>query len=100
VIGHQSPAPSGQDKTSIMFSVKDEVGALKRMLTPFSDRGINLTKIESRPSRRRAWDYIFFVDMVGHMTDPSIVEALGKLKHLTTYLRVLGSYPQDTYGAK
>lgn len=100
IIGHQSPAPSGRDKTSIMFSIKDEPGALKRLLTPYSERGINLTKIESRPSRRRAWDYIFFVDMVGHMNDPEIVEALKRMKPHTTYLRVLGSYPIDTYAAK
>lgn len=100
VIGHQSPRPSGQDKTSIMFSIKDEPGALKRLLTPFSDRGINLTKIESRPSRQRAWDYIFFVDMKGHMADPPIVEALEQMKPHTTFLRVLGSYPIDTYAAQ
>lgn len=97
IIGHQSPNPSGRDKTSIMFSIKDEPGALKRLLSPYSDRGINLTKIESRPSRRRAWDYIFFVDMLGHMTDPPIVEALAEMKPHTTFLRVLGSYPIDTH---
>lgn len=96
IIGRQSPPPSGNDKTSVMFSIKDEPGALKRLLTPFSDRGINMTKIESRPSRRRAWDYIFFVDMLGHMTDPKIVEALEEMKAHTSFLRVLGSYPMDT----
>jgi chorismate mutase / prephenate dehydratase len=96
IIGHQSPPPSGSDKTSIMFSIKDEPGALKRLLTPFSDRGVNLTKIESRPSRRRAWDYIFFVDMLGHMTEQQIIEALAEMKPHTTFLRVLGSYPMDT----
>lgn len=100
IIGHQSPAPSGNDKTSIMFSIKDEPGALKRILSPISERGINMTKIESRPSRRRAWDYIFFVDVQGHMTDPPIVAALDEMKPHTTYLRVLGSYPIDTYDAR
>lgn len=99
IIGHQSPPPSGNDKTSIMFSIKDEPGALKRLLTPFSERGINMTKIESRPSRRRAWDYIFFVDMRGHMTDPKIVAAIEDLKPLTTFMRILGSYPMDTHAA-
>ncbi len=97
IIGHQSPGPSGNDKTSIMFTIKDEAGALKRLLTPFSERGINLTKIESRPSRRRAWDYIFFVDMHGHMTDAPIVEALSEMRPAITHLRVLGSYPVDNY---
>jgi chorismate mutase / prephenate dehydratase len=97
ILGHQSPAPSGHDKTSIMFSIKDEPGALKRLLEPLSNRGINLTKIESRPSRRRAWDYIFFVDMIGHMTDPPIVAALEEMGRHLNFLRVLGSYPIDTY---
>jgi chorismate mutase/prephenate dehydratase len=83
-----------------MFSIKDEPGALKRVLTPLSERGINLTKIESRPSRRRAWDYIFFVDMQGHMTDPPIVAALAEVRKHTTFLRVLGSYPMDTGESK
>ncbi|MEN6624856.1 MAG: prephenate dehydratase [Candidatus Sumerlaeia bacterium] len=97
IIGHQSPGPSGNDKTSIMFCIKDEPGALKQLLAPFSDRGINLTKIESRPSRRRAWDYNFFVDMHGHMTEPKIVEALEAMRPYVTYLRVLGSYPVDNF---
>jgi len=100
IIGHQSPPPSGNDKTSVMFSIKDEPGALKRLLAPLSERGINMTKIESRPSRRRAWDYIFFVDMQGHMTDPPIVEALTEVRKHTTFLRVLGSYPMDTGESK
>ncbi len=100
IIGHQSPGPSGHDRTSIMFSIKDEPGALKRLLSPFSERGINLTKIESRPSRRRAWDYIFFVDMHGHMTDPDITAALEEMRPHTTFLRVLGSYPLDSYAAR
>lgn len=96
IIGDQSPGPSGHDKTSIMFSIKDEPGALKNLLTPFSERGLNMTKIESRPSRKRAWDYIFFIDVDGHMTDPPIVAALEAMKPHTTFLRVLGSYPIDT----
>lgn len=99
IVGHQSPNPSGKDKTSIMFSTRDEAGALDRLLRPFSSRGINLTKIESRPSRRRAWDYIFFVDMNGHMHEPQIQAALKEMKKHTTYLRVLGSYPMDLSAA-
>jgi chorismate mutase/prephenate dehydratase len=83
-----------------MFSIKDEPGTLKRLLSHISERGINMTKIESRPSRRRAWDYIFFVDVQGHMTDPPIVAALEEMKPHTTFLRVLGSYPIDTYDAR
>lgn len=99
VIGHQSPNPSGHDRTSIMFSFKDEAGALERLLRPCAARDINLTKIESRPSRRRAWDYVFFVDLRGHMTDKAISTALEEMKPHTTFLRVLGSYPMDTSAA-
>jgi chorismate mutase/prephenate dehydratase len=95
IIGHQSPAPSGHDKTSIMFSIKDEPGVLKKILTPFSDLALNLSKIESRPSRKRAWDYIFFIDVNGHMNDPAIQQALQAMKPCTTFIRVLGSYPID-----
>ena len=98
IIGHQSPNPSGADKTSIMFSIKDEPGALEKLIRPFSKRGLNLTKIESRPSRKRAWDYIFFMDVEGHMTDAGIVKALEEMRPHTTFLRVLGSYPIDMQG--
>ncbi len=65
VIGRKTPSPSGRDKTSIMFSVKDEPGILYRMLEPFSKRGVNLSKIESRPMKKKAWEYIFFLDHGG-----------------------------------
>ncbi len=96
IIGHQSPSPSGQDKTSIMFSIKDEPGGLKRLLAPFSDKGINLTKIESRPSRKKAWDYIFFVDLLGHMDNKPLIKALEEMRPHTNFVRILGSYPLDT----
>ncbi|MCD4689026.1 MAG: prephenate dehydratase, partial [Desulfuromonadaceae bacterium] len=67
VIGRNIPAPSAQDKTSVMFSVKDEPGILYSMLKPFSNRGINLSKIESRPMKKKAWEYVFFLDMDGHV---------------------------------
>lgn len=95
VIGRHNPRPSGHDRTSVMFSIKDEPGALFHLLKPFSDRRINLTKIESRPTRRRAWDYIFFVDIEGHVAEPEVREAIDELTRHCTYLRVLGSYPID-----
>jgi chorismate mutase/prephenate dehydratase len=100
IIGHRSPAPTGHDKTSIMFSFKDETGALMGLLAPFSSRGINLSKIESRPSRKRAWDYIFFIDIDGHIADPKIQAALEEVKAHVTFLRVLGSYPIDAGACK
>ena len=79
--------------TSIIFSIKDEMGALHRMLTPFYLNKINLTKIESRPSKKRAWDYYFFVDFEGHFMDKNVKKALTQLESMCKYLKVLGSYP-------
>ncbi len=86
--------PTGSDKTSLVFSIKDRVGALYEILLPFGDSGVNLTKIESRPSKKKAWDYVFFVDFEGHRDDPRIKETLGKLNELCLFMKVLGSYPK------
>jgi len=86
-------APTGNDRTSILFSIKDKVGALHAMLTPFYRNKINLTKIESRPSKRKAWDYYFFVDFVGHRLDKNVKRALNQLEDMCKYLKILGSYP-------
>ncbi len=94
VIGPSSPAPTGRDKTSIMFSVRDEPGILYRMLEPFSKRAINLSKIESRPYKKKAWEYIFFLDMEGHSQKDPIREAIAELKGYCTLFKVLGSYPR------
>lgn len=93
VIGKKTPERSGQDKTSIMFSVKDEPGILSRMLEPFSKREINLSKIESRPMKQKAWEYIFFLDLVGHVEDEPIAAAIEDLRTHCHFLKVLGSYP-------
>ncbi|MDD5165978.1 MAG: prephenate dehydratase [Candidatus Omnitrophica bacterium] len=93
VIGKAEVKPSGNDKTSIMFSVKDKVGALHDMLLPFKKYGINLTKIESRPSKKKAWDYYFFVDLEGHRDSPKVKKALSELENKCKFLKVLGSYP-------
>ncbi len=95
VIG-KSPTPmlgGGRDKTSLAFSLHDEPGTLLKALEPFSRRGINLCKIESRPSRRKAWDYYFYVDIIGHREEPEVQEALGELKAFCPVLKWLGSYP-------
>lgn len=93
VIGRAEAKPTKRDKTSIMFSLKDRVGALHDILVPFKHYGINLTKIESRPSKVKAWKYYFFVDMEGHHLDKKVAKALSTLKRSTTYLKILGSYP-------
>jgi chorismate mutase/prephenate dehydratase len=93
VIGDQEPRPSGEDKTSIVFSVKDEVGIFHRMLEPFDKNRINLTKIESRPSKDRPWEYLFFLDLAGHKEEPRIQSAISKLERSSLFIKILGSYP-------
>jgi chorismate mutase/prephenate dehydratase len=95
IISREGKAPTGRDKTSIMFSIKDRIGALQNLLQEFSQAKINLTKIESRPSRRKAWDYVFFVDFEGHQEDKNIKKVLGRISSECTLLKVLGSYPAD-----
>ncbi|HQP10764.1 MAG TPA: prephenate dehydratase [Candidatus Omnitrophota bacterium] len=92
ISAHDVP-PTGKDRTSIIFSIKDSVGALHAMLTPFYKNKINLTKIESRPSKKKAWDYYFFVDFEGHRLDKNVTNALGQLEGMCKYLKVVGSYP-------
>ena len=93
VIGGDPPSATGQDKTSIAFAVKDRVGVLHEMLAPFAKNDINLTKIESRPSRQKAWEYVFFIDFRGHRQEPRIKRALDQLAENCVFLKVLGSYP-------
>ena len=93
VIGKNDSAKSQEDKTSILFSIKDRVGALYDMLLPFRKAHINLTKIESRPTKKKAWEYVFFVDLIGHREDANIKKALNELEKECLFLKVLGSYP-------
>lgn len=94
VIGKNLVSGSGKDKTSIMFTLKDRVGILHDALAPFKKFGINLTKIESRPSKQRPWEYVFFVDFVGHIDDKNVQKAIDELKELCVYYKFLGSYPK------
>lgn len=93
VIGKTSAGKTNYDKTSVLFSIKDRVGALHDMLVPFKKYGINLTKIESRPSKKKAWDYYFFLDLVGHLNDLKVKKALDELENKCKFLKMLGSYP-------
>jgi len=95
VIGKKVCPPTGSDKTSLMMSVKDRPGALFNLLKPFAEEGINLTKIESRPTRRKAWEYVFFIDLQGHINDPPVEKALKRIEPHCVFVRVLGSYPQE-----
>jgi chorismate mutase/prephenate dehydratase len=94
VIGKTQTEPTGNDRTSILFSIKDRVGALHDMLVPFKKYRINLTMIESRPSKKRAWDYYFFVDLDGHCKEKRVKTALKELERRCTLLKILGSYPK------
>lgn len=94
VIGKQLTGNSGSDKTSIMFSIKDRIGALHDMLMPFKRNNINLTKIESRPAKMKAWNYIFYVDFLGHINNAKVRNALTQLESRCSFLKILGSYPR------
>lgn len=95
VIGKNIPDATGDDKTSIMFSLKDRAGALHDILAPFKKHKINLTKIESRPSKVHAWKYYFFVDMEGHLKDKKISGIIKELEPHCSFFKVLGAYPKD-----
>lgn len=95
VIGRTPTGSSGRDKTSIMFSTKDEPGVLYRLLKPLAQGRINLTKIESRPLKKRAWEYVFFIDLDGHREDPKIARVLEKMEKECSFFQVLGSYPRE-----
>jgi len=94
VIAPKSPGKTGRDKTSIMFSIKDKVGALYTMLAPFAEAGINLNRLDARPSGRKVWDYVFFLDMEGHIEDEKVAKAIERLRQDCMFLKVLGSYPR------
>ncbi len=94
VIAPKSPGKTGSDKTSIMFSIKDKVGALYTMLAPFAEAGINLNRLDARPSGRKVWDYVFFLDMEGHIEDEKVAKAIDRLRADCMFLKVLGSYPK------
>lgn len=93
VLSQKPPQRTGKDKTSLMLSIKDKVGALYDLLRPFASHGISMTKIESRPSRRKAWEYIFFVDIEGHIEEDRVKKAVEDITGRCLFMKVLGSYP-------
>jgi chorismate mutase/prephenate dehydratase len=94
VIGREQVPPSGKDKTSLLLSATNKPGALHQLLSPFAQHGISMTRIESRPSRRGVWEYVFFVDIEGHAADARVAKALDELRNEAAMLKVLGSYPR------
>jgi chorismate mutase / prephenate dehydratase len=94
VLGKTSGRATGDDKTSLLFAVQDKAGTLYGALESFKQHGLNMTKIESRPSRTKAWEYFFFVDLEGHSEDEKVARALADMAAHCTILKVLGSYPR------
>jgi len=94
VLSKQDSALTGKDKTSIIFSAKHEPGSLYNALSEFAKRNINLTRIESRPTKKTAWEYNFFLDFEGHRTEPLCAEALRALEKYAIFVKILGSYPK------
>jgi len=96
VIGRKLFSASGIDKTTLLVSARDTdgAGALFRLLEPLAEHQVNMTRIESRPSRKRKWDYVFFIDIEGHVSDPAVAEALAALEKRASLFKVLGSYPR------
>lgn len=94
IIGRQDTPPSGHDKTSILVSGKNRPGLLYHVLEPFQTRGINLTRLESRPSRTQKWNYVFFIDFEGHREDREVGKVLEDLRRADLDIRFLGSYPK------
>jgi chorismate mutase/prephenate dehydratase len=85
--------PGRRDKTSVVFSAKDKPGVLYQMLQPFAKSRINLSKIESRPIKNKPWEYLFFLDLLGHRDQPAVKRALAGLEKNCVFIKILGSYP-------
>jgi chorismate mutase/prephenate dehydratase len=96
VIGRKLFSASGSDRTTLLVSASDtdDAGALFRLLEPLAEHRVNMTRIESRPSRKRKWDYVFFIDVEGHVSDPPLAKALASLEKRASLFKVLGSYPR------
>jgi chorismate mutase/prephenate dehydratase len=95
VIGRDSSPPSGDDLTCVLFTIrKDEAGALYRLLEPFAQHGLNLTAIQLRPIKGKPWEYLFFLELEGHRSDPGVGKALEAAARVAHSQRVLGSFPR------
>lgn len=93
VLGKQDTAPSGRDKTSLLFSTPNRAGAAAELLTPFSEAGISMTKFESRPSKTGLWEYVFFIDIEGHKDDETVRRVLARFAERNVFVKIIGSYP-------
>ncbi len=94
---HRAAAPTGNDKTNLLFTIRHEPGALYEALLPFHDSGISMTRIESRPSRKKSWEYVFFIDIIGHKDEPHVSAALDAFDQNVPNMKILGSYPRNEH---
>ena len=95
IIGHHIAAPTSKDQTSLILSVKNEAGAVYKLLEPFAKHGVSMTRFESRPARKGTWEYHFYIDIDGHQDDPHVAKSLNVLKEITAFYKCLGSYPKS-----
>ncbi len=93
IIGDQNYSASGEDKTTIMVSTPNKAGSLFELLKPLYDHGVDMSRIESRPTRQSNWEYVFFIDLIGHVDDPAVGQALDELKSQAAFYKLIGSYP-------
>ena len=93
ILSKEKSPETGNDKTSIIFSIKHEPGSLHRIIENFHKNSVNLTKIESRPTKTNTWEYNFYVDFEGHENNSKVKEMLKNIKEKTLFLKILGSYP-------
>ena len=93
VIADQDVAPSGRDKTTVVMSARNRPGGLTELLGPIAAHGVSMSRLESRPSRTSLWEYVFFVDLEGHQSDPAVAAALAAVRERAAFLKILGSYP-------
>ena len=97
VLGAQEVPPSGRDETSLVMSAPNRPGAIYALLEPIAKHGVSMSRLESRPARTGLWEYLFFVDLVGHASDPAVAASLAELRQKAPFLKMLGSYPAAIY---
>lgn len=95
VLGGTPPGPTGADQTSLILSIRNEPGAVYRMLEPFATFGVSMTRFESRPARSGTWAYYFYIDIEGHRDDPKVADAIAHLEKIAAFVQIVGSYPRS-----
>lgn len=96
VIGEYACAPSGADQTSLILSVPDRAGAMHGMIEPLARHGVSMKRFESRPARQGSWEYLFYIDLIGHRDDPAVAAALREMAEQSSFCKIVGSYPRAT----